>query len=140
MMQCHQPTRAAEDGFTLLETLVTLVILSVAVLLFERTLAGSFHGISAANQRSDAVTLALRKLDEAGSDAPLADGGETDGQDGRYQWTLRVEPVDTDTESARTEAHAVLPYWVDVVVRWRDGFFSKPVSVHFRRLRLERHP
>jgi len=139
MRTINCPTRD-QSGFTLLETLVTLVILSVGVLLFERSLAGSFHGISAADQRSAAVALALRKLEEAGSEAPLAQGGETEGETGRFRWSLLIEPAETDTAVSPVDPHEFVPYWVAVSVRWRDGLLSTPVSVHFRRLKLERRP
>lgn len=136
--------RAALDqrdgGFTLLETLVAIVIFAAAILLFERTVAGSWRGITAANARTQAASLALQKLDEAGAIGQLNGDGETEGQAGRFTWRISVaqapDPSATDDAASITNVRRVIPYWVDVSVSWRDGVRPTPNTVHYRVLKL----
>ena len=136
MTGMHRNSVDAESGFTLMEALIALVIFSVAILTFERTVAGAWRGISTANLRSGAISLALRKLEEAGAATPLFEAGESEGRTGAYVWLQAVAPVDVPREPGLRANQVVVPYWVDVTVSWQNSATLKNDQVHYRLLKL----
>jgi len=126
----------ADAGFTLMETLVALVIFVAAILAFERTVAAAWRGISAANLRAGAVALAIRKLEEAGTTTSLAESGASDGRSGGYGWSVSIEPVAVPPEPGLRAALVVIPYWVGVTVNWQNPATGAVDRVQYRLLKL----
>jgi prepilin-type N-terminal cleavage/methylation domain-containing protein len=137
-MKLKRPIKRARNdaGFTLMESLVALVIFSAAILSFERAVAGAWRGINAANMKTGAVTLALRLLDETGANSEP----ETEGQSGRYEWRRRVAIVDNGSASPTKGADDVATFWVEVKVAWLDGASRSAQTVHYRLLKTARRP
>jgi len=113
--------RCRDDGFTLLEVLVALVVLSTAVVAALQLFGGGLRLARSAGDQAEAVLLAnanLANLDPG----PLTEGTE-EGHDGPYRWTRRVTidpsllPIDPDTPEAVTIRLAR----VTVEVRWGQG-------------------
>lgn len=109
---------AGEDGFTLLEVLVALVVLSTAVVAILQLFGGGLRLARTAGDHADAALLAGAKLADL-EPGPLTEG-TTDGTDGPYSWTRRVtlvpdlRPVEPDS----VEAGRVRLARVSVEVRW----------------------
>lgn len=134
-----QAPKLRARGFTLLEVLVAFALLAVALTLLLGTLSGAARQVGEADLRSRAVLHAQSLLATTGVQAPLQEG-RRDGQweDGRYQWTLQVqpyvEPRATNAASASVDAIGV-PRLLELrlQVRWsqqRGGQFK------WRTLRL----
>ena len=110
-----------DDGFTLLEVLVALVVLSTTVVAALQLFGGGLRLARAAGDHADAALLASAKLAdlEAG---PLKEGAE-EGTEGPYRWTRRVTlapsllPVAPDSP----EAVIIRLARVNVEVRWGRG-------------------
>ena len=110
-----------DQGFTLLEVLVALVILSTTVVATLQLFGGGLRLARAAGDHADAALLASAKLTdlEAG---PLKEGTE-EGTEGPYRWTRRVAlapsllPVAPDSP----EAVSIRLARVNVEVRWGRG-------------------
>jgi general secretion pathway protein I len=118
-MAVRSMTRSARDeGFTLLEVLVALVILSTTVVAALQLFGGGLRLARAAGDHADAALLASAKL-AALEPGPLTEGTE-EGTDGPYHWTRRVTlapsllPIDQDTP----EAVSIRLARVSVEVRW----------------------
>src|SRR5262245_37045189 len=100
--------RPSEHGFTLMETLVALVIFVACYLLIHQGLSLGWRGVRLAQSETVALQVAQGRLAAAGFDEPLSDGqrsGETDG----YAWTMDVRRED------RREGSTALPlsaFWV----------------------------
>jgi len=139
LLRLHKRGRG-DAGFTLMECLVALVIFSAAILLFERTIAGAWRGISTANTKTGAVTLALRLLEETGSDSAFASENETQGQSGRYEWRRLITLIDSGTTPAGTTTDDLATFWVEVDVSWLDGVARSAQSVRYRLLKSGRRP
>ncbi|UEM07191.1 prepilin-type N-terminal cleavage/methylation domain-containing protein (plasmid) [Skermanella rosea] len=109
--------RGAAPGFTLIETLVAFIILSMALLAALQAFSTSLRGISAAEGTGAAVLHARSKMDEVGITIPLVPG-ETGGAfaDG-FRWKAGIEPY-PDAYPGEAGTLAVEPYQVSVTVTW----------------------
>jgi general secretion pathway protein I len=112
---------ARDQGFTLLEVLVALVVLATTVVAVLQLFGGGLRLARTAGDHADAALLANAKLADL-EPGPLTEG-ETEGTDGPYRWTRRITldptllPIDRDTP----EAVAIRLARVNVEVRWGQG-------------------
>lgn len=81
-------TRGDSAGFTLIETLVALVILSVTVVAALQLFAGGLRLVGISGDHVGATLLASAKLTET-EPGPI-EPGVTEGSEGAYRWTRRV--------------------------------------------------
>ncbi len=120
------PTRKSDEtrrqrGFSLLEVLVAFVILSLVATALFRLFSGALNNASAADDYSRAVLVAESVLAETAAAQPLRERtGQGTADDGRIEWTARVEPyvapdVSPDVERA-SESMNVRLYRVSVDV------------------------
>jgi general secretion pathway protein I len=141
MSKCNGRDRRAcrpgsEQGFTLMETLVALVIFVACYLLIHQGLSLGWRGVQLAQSESVALQVAQGRLAAAGLDEPLADGqrtGETDG----YAWTMHVRRED---RRAAGTASPLTAFWVTVAVSWRDRPERRLRSVQLTTMKLVVQP
>jgi general secretion pathway protein I len=113
--------RARDEGFTLLEVLVALVVLATTVVATLQLFGGGLRLARTAGDHADAALLASAKLADL-EPGPLTEGA-VEGIDGSYRWTRRVTldpsllPVEPDTPGAALVRLAR----VNVEVRWGQG-------------------
>ena len=113
--------RSGDEGFTLLEVLVALVVLATAVVAILQLFGGGLRLARAAGDHADAALLASAKLAEL-EPGPLT-VGSTEGTEGPYRWTRRISldpellPIEPDTpDTARMRLARV-----SVEVQWGRG-------------------
>ncbi len=117
------PARAAR-GFSLLEVLLAFGLLAVGLALLLGALAGGVGQVRWSRDASEAALHARSLLDRLGREnrlRPGEDQGETD--DGRYAWTLRVEPW-ADPALAEAPPGVILAtelLHVSLELRWGEG-------------------
>ena len=90
-------------GFTLLETLIGLVVLAVALVALSRTTAGQVNAFSAMRERTVAGWLAQDVLAQTRLTAQFPAIGKSDGRR-RYanrDWRFEVEVQGTDVDHIR---------------------------------------
>lgn len=80
--------RRPAAGFTLIEVLVALVVLSVAVAAVLQLFGGGLRLARASTDHLEATLLASEKLSEIALDT--VEEGATEGTEGPYRWTRRV--------------------------------------------------
>jgi prepilin-type N-terminal cleavage/methylation domain-containing protein len=79
-----------DDGFTLIEVLVALVVMTVGVLTALQLAGGGLRLARASGDHVGATLLASAKLAEVGADGAPLDLETTEGAEGGYRWTRRV--------------------------------------------------
>jgi prepilin-type N-terminal cleavage/methylation domain-containing protein len=122
------------SGFTLIETLVALVIFVAGYLLVHHSVSVGWRGAQVAWAESAALRLAHARLAAAGVEARLSEGemaGETD--DG-FRWTLRTERYRRPGSDGAAER--IAGYWVTVTVRWDGGVLRPGRSLRLTTLKL----
>ena len=107
----------ASGGFTLLEVVVAMVILSVAVVTLIQLASQSLRLLKLSSDHQDATILADRLVRAAD---PLTEGVES-GQDGQFTWDRRVRAVAVPGELLPTIGPAPRLLSLVVAVRWGSG-------------------
>ena len=107
-----------QSGFTLMETLVALVVTAVAVVAALELFGGGLRLARASADHLGATLLASAKLSELTLD-PLEEG-TTEGTEGEYRWTRRVtaDPTLLPQEVDPATPGPVRLARVSVDVRW----------------------
>ena len=117
-----------QNGFTLLEVLVAMVVLSVAVVTFIQLASQGLRLLRVSGEHQEAVMLADRL---ARADDPSRETVET-GREGAFEWERRTKlvPVPPDLGSIGSNAPRLLS--LSVTVKWGGR------SVEVATLRLAR--
>lgn len=111
-MSRRRPPR--ESGFTLLEVLVALAILSLAVVTAIQLFAGGLRLLKVAGEHQEAVLLADEKTRELET---LVEGHQS-GTEGPYTWERTIHATDVPAELGITSANPYKMYTLTVQVRW----------------------
>lgn len=117
------PTASGRAGFTLLEVIVALTILSAGLLLLSETFRGSLRLSGGVEELSAATLYASQRMEEALL-APAREDGEERGSFGdRFRWTVRTTGLPPE------EGMPYRPVRVDVSVLWGDGRGERSVEL-----------
>jgi general secretion pathway protein I len=124
-----------EGGFTLMETIVALIIFVACYVLIQQVLSIGWRGVSASQGELGALHVAQTRLAAAGVEAPLVEGQQSGSED-RYEWVVEVRRQNAESESeSRAKTHAS-GYWVAVEVSWRDEVTRKSRSLQLKTLKV----
>jgi len=110
-------SRRADAGFTLLEVLVAMVILSVAVVTLIQLTSQGLRLLRVSGDYQEAVLLADR-LARAGD--TTTEGIET-GQEGRFMWERRASLVAVPDDLTPVGTVSPRLFALSVAVRWGTG-------------------
>jgi prepilin-type N-terminal cleavage/methylation domain-containing protein len=128
----------SSSGFTLIETLVALVLFVAGYLIVHHSVSVGWRGAQVAWVESAALRLAHARLAAAGVETRLSEGeaaGET--EDG-LRWTLRTERYRRPGGDGGAER--IAGYWVTVTVRWHGGVLHPARSLQLTTLKLGAAP
>lgn len=121
----------ANEGFTLLEVVVSLAILSLSLGVLYHVLANALGNESYAETVNRARLVAQRLVARVGTDIP-ASAGETSGDDGHgLRWRLSREAFREGPDNGRAALAAIE---VSAEVFWGEGGAEK--SIRLTTLRL----
>ena len=127
-------SRTPDDGFTLLEVLVALVVLSTTVVAVLQLFGGGLRLARTAGDHTDAALLASAKLADL-EPGPLTEG-VIDGTDGPFHWTRRVtlDPALLPIEAGTPEAVSIRLARVNVEVQWGQSRRFELVTLRVWRI------
>ncbi len=124
-----------QAGFTLLETVVALMVFALVAGALQLCLAGGWKGVRSVRMEVAALIVAKAQLATAGVESSLVDGTEEGTTEAGFHWTSdirRYEPA------GGGETAAIAGYWVSVTVSWRDSPMRPERSVELKTLKLGR--
>lgn len=107
-----------ERGFTLIEMLVALTILSVSLAVILEVISSTMDRVRLQREDSAATLLAQSLLARVGSDIPLREGKRDGVYSNGYRWHLRIAPFGSADDR---KAWPVPAYVVQASVVWHDG-------------------
>lgn len=106
--------RRADRGFTLLEVLVSLVLMSIALVAIFELFSANSRGLSKSDDYSNAVIMAESRMREILADDKLAEGAwEVATEDG-----YRINAVISGAADDRTENLQVRLLQINLTVSW----------------------
>lgn len=129
----HSDTSIRDAGFTLLETMVALLIFSVILIWLGAGIAGGWRSVAAAEADKRALTVARALIEEAGTVWPITTGTREGIVDGGLAYRVVVTPYQaSDTDAPATPSAS----WVTVTVapRTPTGGARRPIILQTLKL------
>jgi general secretion pathway protein I len=115
-----------QHGFTLLETLVAMMILSIALVVIFQQFSGALNAGHISESHTRAVWHAREKMEELLLHEILSEEiREGDFEDG-YRWWYRIEKTAIDSQS---NPEGVATFTVSVRVSWELGQKTKHMDI-----------
>jgi general secretion pathway protein I len=111
-------TKANQRGFTLVELLVSLAILSIALAVLFSAISASLDRVRIGRDEALASALVQSLLARAGADRPLGIGETSGTYSNGYHWDVVIRPYGANADS---KAWRMTAYQVVATVSWRDG-------------------
>jgi len=108
------------SGFTLIETLVAMMILAISFVVIMQLFSGGLKSNRVTSDYIYGIFHAKEKLDEILLSDNLAAGDMSGDFDDGYEWTASVKLIEPDDETV-AERMPVSSADVTVDVRWRAG-------------------
>ncbi len=121
-------------GFTLIETLVALVIFVAGYLLIHQSVSLSWHGAMVAHSEMEALRLARTRLAIAGVETRLDEGQHTGQTSDGYRWATSVRRY--NQPAADSGPLPLAGYWITIDVRWNEGALRKARSFQLTTVKL----
>jgi len=118
-------------GFTILETLVAVVIASAMLAALYGLFGRNIVAVEDAGDDARAVLLAQSKMESVGASRPLKTGTTHGQTDDGYAWTEDIRLDDSLPWGAQP---SLVPFAVTVTVSWRNDQGPRSVSLDSVRL------
>lgn len=132
------PERDSTSGFTLIETLVALVIFVAGYLLIHQSVSLGWRGAQIAWTESAALRLAQSRLATAGVETRLQEGEQSGRTPDGYSWAMRTQRYHRPGIDDGPEK--IAGYWVTITVSWDGGVLRPARSLQLKTLKLAARP
>lgn len=113
-------------GFTLLEVLVAMVLLSIALVAIIELFSTNLRGVAKSDDYSNAVMLAESKMREVLDNDDLAERAWTESSEGGY----RIDTVVRSTAADRTENLQVRLLEISLTVSWTKDARERSLNLN----------
>jgi prepilin-type N-terminal cleavage/methylation domain-containing protein len=130
--------RRHQRGFTLVETLVSLAILTLGLVALIQIFGTGFRGIRESDLDAAALHLATSQLARAGTETPLNAGRQQGTTPEGLEWTIALEPYIPPGPEAEAAARkgGLEAYWITCTVRWKSSVFAPVQQLELRTLKV----
>jgi general secretion pathway protein I len=118
-------------GFTLVEVIVALAILSVGLSVLLGSISASLRQGASAARMAEASTLAQSLMAEVGTDQPLEVEDRVGEFPNGYRWHLKMQPYGSAKER---EEWPVGAYVISTEVEWEEGTGRRSYALTTLRL------
>jgi prepilin-type N-terminal cleavage/methylation domain-containing protein len=126
-----------ERGFTLVETLVSLAILTISLVALVEIFGVGFRGVRMSELDAAALQLATSELARAGTETPLQAGQQQGITSGGLEWSVVIEPYAPRYADGDARPPGGLEaYWVTAEVRWQSSTLAAPQTVLLKTLKI----
>lgn len=116
------------NGFTLLEVLVAMAILSVSLVIVLQLFSGGLHSSGISEDYTRAVFHARAKMEEVLTSESLAPGEWSGDFGDGFGWRVSIAHPGEDAEEDQVDTDSAL-FRIDVDVLWADGQNERHVGV-----------
>ena len=121
---------AGPAGFTLLEVLVALALLSIALVVILQLFSANMQGVSSSDGYVRAVMTAESKMREITDDEEISEKSWSETTNDGYQIEAAVTPAETE----RTQDLPVALLQINLTVRWTDGTKERALTLSTLKL------
>ena len=113
--------RHGYGGFTLLEVLTAMMILTISIVVIFELFSGGLRSASLSNKYTRAIFHARAKM-EATLLADTLMEGETEGiVEEDYRWRLSIVPLESEEDSGILKRSVETVFRLTVDIMWSDG-------------------
>jgi general secretion pathway protein I len=113
--------RNGNRGFTLLEVLIAMMILTISIVVIFQLFSGGLRSAKLSDEYTRAIFHARAKMEEALLAQRLREG-ETEGIiEEDYRWRLSIVPMESEEDSGFLPSSIEALFRVTVDVFWNDG-------------------
>lgn len=105
-------------GFTLMETLVAMMILSISLTVIFELFSGGLRSAWVSADYTQAALRAAEKMEEVLTNKKLSDGSWSGDFDEDFNWLVKIRNLLPETEEKKP---VVILYEITVTVSWADG-------------------
>jgi general secretion pathway protein I len=131
IVAAQAPQYRRKAGFTLVEVIVAIAILSVALGSLMAMIGNALHQTGQADRMARAGSLAQSLLVRLGPELPLGERQDTGQFDNGFHWRLNSRRFGDASDLQQWPASA---YKVSVEVSWHDGFRERSFTLTTLRL------
>lgn len=124
------------SGFTVVEALIALTLISVVIVALSLSLTGGWRGVAVSETERQALRVARLELTRAGVETPLRAGTTRGRTDDGFAYEVAVRPYAGPAGGERFAA-VQRAFWVEVTVSYRDGLRPAPRRIRLATLKLE---
>jgi general secretion pathway protein I len=131
LLPIHTERSGGEEGFSLVEIVVALAILSLSLGILLSVISDGIRRADQAKRMDEAESMGQSLLARVGAELPLGQG-QTTGEFGNgFHWRLTIEAYGDRTDRMQQPLGA---YTISAEVLWNNGFEER--SVVLKTLRL----
>jgi type II secretion system protein I len=112
-------------GFTLLEVLVALALLSIALVVIIQLFSANLRGIAISEDLAKAVMKAESAMREALDDEDISEKSSSETTPDGY----RIDVAITNAEEGRTENLPLKLLQIQLTVHWKDGVKERALTL-----------
>jgi general secretion pathway protein I len=127
----RSPMRRRQGGFTLVEVIAAIAILSIALGSLMTMIGNALRQTGQADRMAEAGTLAQSLLARFGPELPLGERQDAGRFDSGYHWRLSSQRFGDSNDRQQWPLNA---YKVSVEVGWQDGFRERSYTLTTLRL------